>query len=118
MLYSPSGWRVRLLATTAFFAAAAFSTPTLSADAEAEVEEIVVVAQRPRIYQVGVDGPLQLEEAIPQDLVAGLQGKGHRVERSQILGSTQSIMIGPDGVMYGAADTRRPDAGVAAVRQY
>ena len=79
---------------------------------------IAEAAQRPRIYQVGVDGPLQLEEAIPQDLVAGLQGKGHRVERSQILGSTQSIMIGPDGVMYGAADTRRPDAGVAAVRQY
>jgi gamma-glutamyltranspeptidase/glutathione hydrolase len=59
-----------------------------------------------------------VEESIPQDLVAGLQAKGHRVERSQILGSTQSIMIGPDGVMYGAADTRRPDAGAVAVKQY
>lgn len=79
---------------------------------------VAEAAQRPRIYQAGVDGPLQVEESIPQDLVAGLQAKGHKVERSQILGSTQSIMIGPDGVMYGAADTRRPDAGVAAVRQY
>lgn len=79
---------------------------------------VAEAAQRPRIYQAGVDGPLQLEESIPQDLVAGLEAKGHKVERSQILGSTQSIMIGPDGVMYGAADTRRPDAAAVGVRQY
>lgn len=79
---------------------------------------VAEAAQRPRIYQSGVDGPLQLEESIPQDLVAGLVARGHRVTRSQILGSTQSIMIGPDGVMYGAADTRRPDAAAVGVRQY
>lgn len=72
-------------------------------------------AQRPRIYQSGADGPIQLEEAISQDLVAGLQAKGHKVERSQIIGSTQSIML-DGGLFYGAADTRRPDAGVASVR--
>jgi len=33
-----------------------------------------------------------------------------------LFGSTQSIMIGPDGVFYGAADTRRPDAEAAPVR--
>lgn len=79
---------------------------------------VAEAAQRPRVYQAGVDGPLQLEDSIPQDLVAGLEAKGHKVERSQILGSTQSIMIGPDGVMYGAADTRRPDAAAVGVRQY
>jgi len=79
---------------------------------------VAEAAQRPRIYQAGVDGPLQLEESIPEDLVAGLKAKGHKVERSQILGSTQSIMIGPDGVMYGAADTRRPDAAAVGVKQY
>ncbi|MDG2522913.1 gamma-glutamyltransferase [Caulobacter segnis] len=79
---------------------------------------IAEAAQRPRIYQSGVDGPLQLEEAIPQDLVAGLEAKGHKVERSQIIGSTQSIMIGPDGVFYGAADTRRPDSAAIGVKQY
>jgi len=79
---------------------------------------VAEAAQRPRVYQAGVDGPLQLEESIPQDLVAGLEAKGHKVQRSQILGSTQSIMIGPDGVMYGAADTRRPDAAAVGVRQY
>lgn len=79
---------------------------------------VAEAAQRPRIYQAGIDGPLQLEESIPEDQVAGLIAKGHKVERSQILGSTQSIMIGPDGVMYGAADTRRPDAAAVAVRQF
>lgn len=79
---------------------------------------IAEAAQRPRVYQAGVDGPLQLEESIPEDLVAGLVAKGHKVERSQIIGSTQSIMIGPDGTMYGAADTRRPDSGAVAVRQF
>ncbi len=47
---------------------------------------IAEAGQRPRIYQSGIDGPLQLEEAIPQDLVAGLEAKGHKVERSQIIG--------------------------------
>ncbi|MFN3584512.1 gamma-glutamyltransferase [Phenylobacterium sp.] len=73
-------------------------------------------AQRPRIYQAGPDGPLQVEEPIPEDQVKALRAMGHEVERSQIIGSTQSIMIGPDGVLYGAADTRRPDAGAVAVR--
>ena len=77
---------------------------------------IAEAAERPRIYQVGADGPLQLEESIPEDLVPGLVAKGHKVQRSQIIGSTQSIMIGPDGAFYGAADTRRPDAEAAPVR--
>jgi gamma-glutamyltranspeptidase/glutathione hydrolase len=77
---------------------------------------IAEAAARPRIYQGGPDAPLQIEESIPEDLVAGLKAKGHKVERSQIIGSTQSIMIGPDGVFYGAADTRRPDAEAAPVR--
>lgn len=76
---------------------------------------VAEAAQRPRIYQVGVDGPMQLEEAISQDLIPGLQARGHKVERSQIIGSTQSIMM-DGGLFYGAADTRRPDSGVAVVR--
>jgi gamma-glutamyltranspeptidase/glutathione hydrolase len=73
-------------------------------------------AHRPRVYQSGPDGPLQLEESIPDDQLKALQALGHKVERSQIIGSTQSIMIGPDGVMYGAADSRRPDAEAVPVR--
>jgi gamma-glutamyltranspeptidase/glutathione hydrolase len=77
---------------------------------------IAEAAERPRVYQAGADGPLELEESIPEDLIPALKAKGHQVRRSQIIGSTQSIMIGPDGVFYGAADTRRPDAGAVAVR--
>ncbi|MBX7185042.1 MAG: gamma-glutamyltransferase [Vicinamibacteria bacterium] len=77
---------------------------------------IAEAAERPRVYQAGTDGPLQVEESIPVDLVAGLTAKGHKVTRSLILGSTQSIMIGPDGLFYGAADTRRPDAEAVPVR--
>jgi gamma-glutamyltranspeptidase/glutathione hydrolase len=77
---------------------------------------IAEATERPRIYQDGVGGPLELENGIPGDLEAGLEARGHKVERSEIIGSVQSIMIGPDGLLYGAADTRRPDAGAAAVR--
>jgi RNA polymerase sigma factor (sigma-70 family) len=55
-------------------------------------------------------------EGLSEDLVAGLKAKGHKVQRSQIIGATQSIVIGPDGVFYGAADTRRPDAEAVPVR--
>lgn len=79
---------------------------------------IAEATERPRIYQAGVDGPLELEESIPQDQVAGLEAKGHKVRRSQIIGSVQAIMIGPDGVLYGAADTRRPDSEAAPVREH
>jgi len=72
--------------------------------------------ERPRIYQAGVDGPLELENGIPSDLEKGLAAKGHRMERSEIIGAVQSIMIGPDGLLYGAPDTRRPDAGAEAVK--
>jgi gamma-glutamyltranspeptidase/glutathione hydrolase len=79
---------------------------------------VAEAAERPRIYQAGVDGPLEVEESIPQDQVVALQAKGHKVRRSQIIGSIQSIMIGPDGVLYGAADTRRPDAAAVPVREH
>jgi len=77
---------------------------------------IAEATERPRIYQDGVDGPLELENGIPSDLEKGLEAKGHKVERSEIIGSVQSIMIGPDGLLYGAADTRRPGAGAVSVR--
>jgi gamma-glutamyltranspeptidase/glutathione hydrolase len=79
---------------------------------------IAEAIQRPRITQGGPDDPLLLEEAIPEDLVPGLTAKGHKVARSQIMGSTQSIMIGPDGRLFGAADTRRPDAAALGVVSY
>ncbi len=76
---------------------------------------IAEAAMRPRINQSGIDGPLELEEGIPQDLVPLLEAKGHKVTRSMTMGSTQSIMI-ENGLFYGAADTRRPDAIAIGVK--
>ena len=77
---------------------------------------IAEAAERPRIYQAGPDGALEVEESIPVDMMTALKAKGHNVIRSLIIGSLQSIMIGPDGVFYGAADTRRPDAEAVPVK--
>ncbi|MET0336681.1 MAG: gamma-glutamyltransferase [Caulobacter sp.] len=76
---------------------------------------IAEAAMRPRINQSGIDGPLELEEGIPQDLVPLLEAKGHKVTKSMTMGSTQSIMI-ENGLFYGAADTRRPDALAIGVK--
>lgn len=76
---------------------------------------IAEAAMRPRINQSGIDGPLELEEGIPQDLVPLLEAKGHKVTKSMTMGSTQSIMI-ENGLFYGAADTRRPDAIAVGVK--
>lgn len=75
---------------------------------------VAEAAERPRIYQAGADGPLEIEDSISQDLVAGLEAKGHKVQRSQIIGSTQSIMM-QGGLFYGAADTRRPNSQAVPV---
>lgn len=76
---------------------------------------IAEAAERPRINQSGVDGPLELEEGLPRDLIPLLEARGHKVVPSKTMGSTQSIMI-ENGLFYGAADTRRPDAIAVGVR--
>jgi gamma-glutamyltranspeptidase / glutathione hydrolase len=76
---------------------------------------VAEAAMRPRINQSGIDGPLELEEGIPQDLVPLLEARGHKVAKSMTMGSTQSIMI-ENGLFYGAADTRRPDALAIGVK--
>jgi gamma-glutamyltranspeptidase/glutathione hydrolase len=72
-------------------------------------------AERPRINQGGGDAALELEEGFSPDIVPLLEAKGHKVRRSNTMGSIQSIMV--DGERFlGAADTRRPDAAAIAVR--
>lgn len=72
-------------------------------------------AERPRINQSGGDAPLELEEGFSPDIVPLLEAKGHKVRRSNTMGSIQSIMIDGDRFL-GAADTRRPDAAAISVR--
>ena len=38
-----------------------------------------------------------------------LEAKGQKVALKEAMGSTQSIMVGPDGMLYGASDPRSPD---------
>ena len=53
---------------------------------------IAEAAERPRVYQSGADGPLQLEESIPEDLVTGLKAKGHKVAED-----TPGVPLTPSG---------------------
>ncbi|MEH3159887.1 MAG: gamma-glutamyltransferase [Sphingomonas taxi] len=72
-------------------------------------------AERPRINQGGGDAALELEEGFSPDIVPLLEAKGHKVRRSNTMGSIQSIMVDGDRFL-GAADTRRPDAAAVPVR--
>ena len=38
-----------------------------------------------------------------------LEAKGQKVALKEAMGSTQSIMVGPDGELYGASDPRSVD---------
>ena len=72
-------------------------------------------AERPRINQGGGDSALELEEGFSPDIVPLLEAKGHKVRRSNTMGSIQSIMV--EGARFlGAADTRRPDAAAVPVK--
>ncbi|WP_294282593.1 gamma-glutamyltransferase [uncultured Sphingomonas sp.] len=72
-------------------------------------------AERPRINQGGGDAALELEEGFSPDIVPLLEAKGHKVRRSNTMGSIQSIMVEGDRFL-GAADTRRPDAAAIPVK--
>lgn len=68
----------------------------------------------PRIHHQWQPDILYVEQGISADSITLLQRKGYQVEISKSLGSLQSIMV-RDGVYFGAADPRRPNAKAAAV---
>ncbi len=58
--------------------------------------------EAPRIWTEG--GALELEPAIPDDVAAALEARGHRVQRvRRIAGGMNAIAIDDDGVLTGAA---------------
>ena len=63
----------------------------------------------PRIHQQWRTPNLGVERGISIDAIALLEKLGHVVEQQQTMGSTQSI-VSRDGLLYGAADPRRPGA--------
>lgn len=73
---------------------------------------IAEATQRPRIFQGTADTALEFEPGFPPDMLTLLRKRGHKVEPALTMGSTQSILL-DNGGLFGSADTRRPDSGVA-----
>lgn len=68
----------------------------------------------PRIHHQWQPDILSVEQGISADSIELLVKKGYHVELSSSLGSLQSIML-KDGIYYGAADPRRPNAKAVPV---
>ena len=66
----------------------------------------------PRIHKDWPYESLRIEKGISSDTKKVLESFGHELEESKTMGSTQSILISPQGI-EGYADLRRPNAGVA-----
>jgi len=66
----------------------------------------------PRIHRDWPNDTLKLEGGISEDTKTILKGLGYKIDANKTMGSTQSIFI-KDGINYGYADLRRPNAGVA-----
>jgi gamma-glutamyltranspeptidase/glutathione hydrolase len=66
----------------------------------------------PRIHRDWPNDTLRLEKGFSSDTKLKLENLGYKLEENKTMGSTQSILI-HDGMNYGYADLRRPNAGVA-----
>jgi gamma-glutamyltranspeptidase / glutathione hydrolase len=66
----------------------------------------------PRVHKDWPYKSLRLEKNISSDTAQILADLGHELEVSKTMGSTQSILVSPQG-REGYADLRRPNAGVA-----
>jgi len=66
----------------------------------------------PRIHKDWPYNGLDFESTVSQDNLNLLDRIGHQLKLSDTIGSTQSIQI-IDGINYGFADLRRPNAGVS-----
>ncbi len=75
---------------------------------------IAEATNAPRIYQGWRTSELGVESGVSADSVVLLETMGHDIEVQQTIGSTQSIML-VDGILFGAADPRRPGALVVGV---
>jgi len=66
----------------------------------------------PRIHKDWPYEGLEHERAVSRDTIRRLKSMGHKTEYENTIGSTQSILIS-EGVNYGFADLRRPNAAVS-----
>lgn len=63
----------------------------------------------PRFHHQWLPDQLRVEKGFSPDTLRLLEAKGQHVKVMPAMGSTQSIMIGPDGTRYGASDPRSVD---------
>ncbi len=63
----------------------------------------------PRFHHQWLPDQLRVEKGFSPDTLRLLEARGQHVKVLPAMGSTQSIMIGPDGMLYGASDPRSID---------
>ena len=66
----------------------------------------------PRVHKDWPYTGIDYEKTLSSDIVKGLNRMGHKTSSNKTMGSTQSIHI-VDGIRYGYADLRRPNASVS-----
>ena len=72
---------------------------------------IAEATHAPRIHDQWLPDEIRVEKALNVDTVKKLESMGHTVSPKAAMGSTQSIMLTPNGV-YGSSDPRIVDAAV------
>lgn len=70
---------------------------------------IAEATHAPRVHDQWTPDEIRVEYTLNGDTVRLLEGMGHTVSRKAAMGSTQSIMVTPQG-LHGASDPRIPDA--------
>lgn len=70
---------------------------------------IAEATNAPRMHDQWTPDEIRVEHALNDDTIRLLEGMGHTVVRKATMGSTQSIMVTPEG-LYGASDPRIQDA--------
>ncbi len=75
---------------------------------------IAEATHAPRIYQTWREPELGVERGVGADSLRLLEAMGHEIEIQQTMGSTQSIVLS-EGLLYGAADPRRPGAAALGI---
>lgn len=72
---------------------------------------IAEATHAPRIHDQWMPDEIRIEKALSVDTVKKLESMGHKVSPQEVMGSTQSIMVTPQG-LYGSSDPRQVDAAV------
>lgn len=72
---------------------------------------IAEATNAPRIHDQWLPDEIRIEKALNVDTIEKLESMGHTVSPQAAMGSTQSIMLTPNGV-YGSSDPRIVDAAV------